>query len=58
MYPNIVFAEIDSEHSTTEELTRGFNFQFSFKNYPPKTYKGLLLLYVKKTNVGYIGIYH
>lgn len=37
---------------------RGLNLQFEFSSYPPKTYKGLKLIHVKKiSNNSYIGIY-
>ncbi|MGX7015006.1 hypothetical protein [Vagococcus silagei] len=37
--------------------SRGPRLIFNFKNYPPKTYKGLNLILVRKTPNGYSGIY-
>ncbi|MGX7014996.1 hypothetical protein [Vagococcus silagei] len=36
---------------------RAIYHNFTFKNYPPKTYKGLTLIVVTKTKTGYIGTY-
>ena len=50
-------SELASGTISYEITDRTKHYTFSFKNYPPKNYKGFILCSVEKTKTGYIGIY-
>lgn len=41
----------------TENLQRSIYTPFDFKSYPPKTYRGMILVRVDKIKGGYVGWY-
>lgn len=55
-FPGVGHAET-LQVAETENVQRAAYIPFDFKSYPPKTYRGMILVRVDKIKGGYVGWY-
>lgn len=56
-FPSAVAQAETVQVAETESTPRADIIPFDFKSYPPKTYRGMVLVRVDKTKGGYVGWY-